>query len=367
MWERASRRQVLVAPQQPLIAGGGAEEYERLVHDLFRTGCRHLIADLRGVGAIDSAGVRALVRSHTTAQRMGGTFTLVAPQPQVREVLQLSRLESVFQIRESLAEARVPRWNASDIRLALFGSALCLVLWWAGVRWSAPLGSSPPVDPSSLLVQHAGSPSLSMAGDLAKLLAAGLIGLLVTAVQRRFHDKPMTQTMEHAQVLLCVSGALVMMIIGESLARAFGIAGAATIIRFRTPIEDPKDITILFVLMALGMAMGLGALGIAAAGTAFVCVFLILLEHVGGGRRRTMMVEIAAPLGKEFPLAHVHRVFARNHIVFEPREVAQKKEVTMVYHATLDPAVSLEDVSAQLVEGDAGVTSVSWEPPKRTG
>jgi hypothetical protein len=80
-----------------------------------------------------------------------------------------------------------------------------------------------------------------------------------------------------------------------------------------------------------------------------------------------MMVEIAAPLGKEFPLAHVHRVFARNHIVFEPREVAQKKEVTMVYHATLDPAVSLEDVSAQLVEGDAGVTSVSWEPPKRTG
>jgi uncharacterized membrane protein YhiD involved in acid resistance len=155
-----------------------------------------------------------------------------------------------------------------------------------------------------------------------------------------------------------------MMIIEDSLARAFGIAGAASIIRFRTPVEDPKDTTILFILMALGMAVGLGALGIAASGTAFVCLFIVVLQHTGGGRRRTMMVQIGAA-GKEFPVAHVQGVFARNRIVFEPRELAQKKEVTMVYHTTLDPAVSLEDVSAQLVSGDAGVTSVSWEPPKR--
>ena len=77
-----------------------------------------------------------------------------------------------------------------------------------------------------------------------------------------------------------------------------------------------------------------------------------------------MMVQIGAA-GRDFPVAHVQRVFARNGIVFEPREFAQKKEVIMVYHATLDPAMSLEDVSAQLVSGDAGVTSVSWEPPKR--
>jgi hypothetical protein len=89
-----------------------------------------------------------------------------------------------------------------------------------------------------------------------------------------------------------------------------------------------------------------------------------MLPHTGAGPRRTMMVQIGAA-GKEFPVAHVQRVFARNRIVFEPRELAQKKEVTMVYHTMLDPSVSLEDVSAQLVQGDAGVTSVSWEPPKR--
>jgi anti-anti-sigma factor len=345
-----SPQQVLVAPREPLVGGGPAEAYERRVNELFRSGFRHLIADLRGVAMIDSAGVRALVRSHTTAQRMDGRFTIVAPQPDVRRVLELSRLDSVFHIRESLDEARVPAWRERNLPLVLLGAALCGALWWASAAF--------PFLPPSL------RPSSPFLRELGKFAAAGMIGLLVTAVQRRFHEKPMSQAIEHAQVLLCVSGALVMMIIGESLARAFGIAGAASVIRFRTPIEDPKDITVLFILMALGMATGIGALGIAASGTAFICLFMVLLPHTGSGRRRTMMVQIGAA-GKEFPVAHVQGVFARNHIVFEPRELAQKKEVTMVYHTTLDPAVSLEDVSQQLVQGDAGITSVSWEPPKR--
>ncbi len=361
MRDRASRRQVLVAPQEALVAGGPAENYERRVQELFRGGCRQLIADLHGVWEIDSAGVRALVRSHTTAQRVGGTFILVRPQLPVLDVLRLSHLEAVFDIRDSIQEARSPTELWSSLRLVAGGTVLCAALAWAGSRW-ASIGVSGPLLPATEL---AVSPALWLLIAFAKLVAAGLIGLLITAVQRYFHDKPMSQAMEHAQVLLCVSGALVMMIIGESLARAFGIAGAASIIRFRTPVEDPKDITILFLLMALGMSTGIGAFEIAGAGTAFVCVFLVVLEHTGGGRRRAMRVEISAP-GHDFPLPHVHGVFARNHIVFEPREVIQKKEaVMMVFHTTLNPDLSLEDVSSQLVERDSGITSVSWESPKR--
>ena len=363
MTDRAFRRQVLVTPQEPLVAGGPAESYERRVKDLFRSGCRRVIVDLRAVEDIDSAGVRALVRSHTTAQRLGAAFTLVAPPPRVRDVLQLSRLGSVLQIRDSLAEARAPRWRVPGLGLVLLGSALCAALWWAGTQWSAPVTNT--IAPGDL-PQARATPLAGILVNLAKLVAAGLIGLFVTAVQRRFHEKPMAQALEHAQVLLCVAGAMVMMIIGESLARAFGIAGAASIIRFRTPIEDPKDITILFLLMALGMATGLGAFEIAGAGTAFLCLFLLVLQHVGGGQPRAMMVEISSA-SRVFPLTHVEGVFARNRIVFEPREVVQGKEAVTVYHTTLDPSVSLEDVSAQLMEGDTGISSVSWEPPKRHG
>ncbi len=366
MPERASRHQVMVAPQEPLIAGGAAEAYERRVHDLFASGCRHLIADLRASDGIDSAGVRALVRSHTTAQRVGGTFTLVGPRPNVLEVLRLSRLDDVFRIRDTLEEGRIPRWERSNVRLVLGGAALCGVLWWGGVHWSRPAADGSSGNPLLGFGSRDVSPAVWVFVELAKLVAAGGIGLLVTAVQRRFHDKPLTQAMGHAQVLLCVSGAMIMMIIGESIARAFGIAGAASIIRFRAPVDDPKDITVLFLLMALGMATGLGAFAIAGAGTAFLCLFLVVLEFVGGGVRRTLMVEIVAA-GREFPITHVQNVFARNRMVFEPREVVHGKEVAMVYHTTLDPALSLEDISGQLMEGNAGVASVSWEPPKRHG
>jgi anti-anti-sigma factor len=366
MPEHPSRHQVMVAPQEPLVAGGAAEAYERRVHDLFASGCRHLIADLRASDGIDSAGVRALVRSHTTAQRVGGTFTVIGPSAQVLEILRLSRLDDVFRIKDTLAEGRVPRWEWSAVRLVVLGTALCAALWWGGVQWSARAPDGTSSNPLLGFGGRVASPGVWVVVELAKLIAAGAIGILVTSVQRRFHDKPITQAMEHAQVLLCVSGAMIMMIIGESIARAFGIAGAASIIRFRSPVDDPKDITILFLLMALGMATGLGAFAIAGAGTAFLCLFLITLEYVGGTARRQMMVEIVAS-GREFPVTHVQKVFARNHIVFEPREVLQGKEVAMVYHTTLDPAVSLEDISAQLMEGDAGVGSVSWEPPKRHG
>ncbi len=364
MPNRPSRRQVVMAPQEMLVVGGPAEEYERLAQDLFRSGCRHLIADLRAVTRIDSAGVRALVRSHTSAQRLGGTFTLVAPQPQVRQVLQLSHLEPVFDIRDSLDQVPTRRWRIASLRLWVFGAAVCLALWWAGSRELVP--GAPAV---TTVQQPFGSAPLAHAvrvgNELFKLVAAGLIGLLITAVQRRFLDKPMPQAMEHAQVLLCVSGALVMMIINDNVARAFGIAGAASIIRFRTPVEDPKDITILFLLMALGMSTGIGAFTIASAGTAFLCVFLLALEYVGGARRRIMMVEIGAPPGQPFPLPHVQGVFARNRIVFEPREMAQGKTATLIYYTILDPALSLEDISAQLLAGNSGITSVSWATPKR--
>ena len=91
--------------------------------------------------------------------------------------------------------------------------------------------------------------------------------------------------MEQAQTLLCVSGAMMMIIIGNSLARAFGIAGAASIIRFRTPVDDPKDVTILFLLMGLGMSTGLGAFAVAGLGTAFLCVALLALDPCRRRRR----------------------------------------------------------------------------------
>ncbi len=352
-------------PQEALVSGGPAEELERRIQELYREGYRHVVVDLRDVPRADSAGVRALVRGHTSAQRLHRRFTLIGITPRVRETLALSMLDRVLEIKDSIAEAKAHdvRWD----RVLTVVGVIIVSVGLVGTGWLWPgLGSALPTDaPSSLTdampVTDLGHPLF----ELAKLVAAALIGALVTVVHRQNRsDRVPNPTMDQAQVLLCVSGALMMIIIGNNLARAFGIAGAASIIRFRTPVEDARDITILFILMGLGMAAGLGAFAVAGLGTLFLCAMLPTLNLLSTDRPRTMLVEIVAA-GRDLPLAHIHQVFAVNGIVFEPREVSQGSEATVRYMTTLGPGDSLEDLSAQLMGDGSSISHVAWSPPKR--
>jgi anti-anti-sigma factor len=362
---------LVLSPQEPLIAGGPAEELERQIQETFKAGFEHVVVDLRGVPSADSGGIRALVRGHTSAQRLSRRFTVVSPNPRVKELLELSLLTRVLEVVDSLVEAktRVIPWDRiwAGVAVAMVGLALVGI----GVTYPDLGLSTAPGTPG--ILQRAdeaagGVPFDHPLFELAKLVAAAVIGMLVTIVHRQYRagaERQSNPAMDQAQVLLCVSGAMMMIIIGNNLARAFGIAGAASIIRFRTPVEDARDITVLFLLMGLGMAAGLGALAVAGLGTLFLCALLPILNLFSSERPRTMMVEIVAE-ERDFPMAHVHHVFAVNAILFEPREVSQGDEATAKYLTTLKPTDSLEDLSAQLMgDGKKGIKNVSWSPPKR--
>jgi anti-anti-sigma factor len=362
---RPAGDRIVLSPREDLVAGGPAEEFERRLQQLFKAGYRHVVTDLRGVMAIDSAGVRAFVRGLTTAQRVGGSFSLVAPNDRVRAILAATRLDTVLPIFDAV-ESAVARWPwrtvATTLAVALAVGALVLVGMWLVPGDSA--GGGPPA--GGLLGVQSARVAFHPLAEAFKLVLAAAIGTLVTLVQGHHHTgAPRSRSMVQAQVLLCVSGAMMMIIINGDLARAFGIAGAAAIIRFRTPVEDPKDITVLFLLMGLGMSTGLGAFAVAGMGTIVLCALLFLLDRLQPDEPREMMVEIHAE-GREFPAAHVQEVFARNRVVFEPREVSQGKGVAVRYHATLAHTSSLDDLSEELLAGGtAGIKSVSWEHPKR--
>jgi anti-anti-sigma factor len=361
---------LVLSPQEPIVGGGAAEAFERHLQRLFRSGYRDLIVDLSGVPMIDSAGVRALVRGHTSAQRVAGSLRVAGLKPAVRHLLELSRLGDVLELYDSVEAARIAAWPWRTIRVWVSVVALSAVLVAVGLRWPNELagvseGATTIVPPGGAapapVPLHRFQPFI----ELLKLIAAAAIGRLVTSIhQPSPREKPLARSMEQAQTLLCVSGAMMMIIIGNNLARAFGIAGAASIIRFRTPVDDPKDVTILFLLMALGMATGLGSFAVAGLGTAFLCVALLTLDRFAIQSTRVMAVEITAR-GRQFPTSHVEGVFARNHVVFEPREISQSDNVTVKYVTWLDPRASLDELSAQLMAADAGVESVSWQHPKR--
>jgi hypothetical protein len=250
-----------------------------------------------------------------------------------------------------------PAWSWPAAGLVVGGSLFCLAL----IVFDAWLPALPGRGTSdrTLLVWHR---SLN---DPLRLVVAAVIGLLVTAVHRRPTNEPNGQAMHHAQMLLCVSGAMMMVIISDSLARAFGIAGAASIIRFRTPVEDPKDAAVLFLLMALGMASGLGAFALAGSGTAMLCVFLLLLDRFSRRKTRSLLVELVAVSGA-FPADHVQRVFARHGVSVELREMSQGEAASAKYLATCAPDTSLEALNADLMAGEPDcLRAIAWEPAKK--
>ncbi|MFI4861937.1 MAG: DUF4956 domain-containing protein [Phycisphaerales bacterium JB063] len=111
------------------------------------------------------------------------------------------------------------------------------------------------------------------------LSCAALVGWVIGLGYRlSFTGKKLKPTMHHTLVMLCIGGALVWLVVGNNLVRAFGLAGTIGLIRYRTTVRDPKDTTVLFFAMILGMAIGLGHYATAIAGCLFVFVVLVVMR-----------------------------------------------------------------------------------------
>jgi uncharacterized membrane protein YhiD involved in acid resistance len=82
-------------------------------------------------------------------------------------------------------------------------------------------------------------------------------------------------------MIVCV----IMGVVGDSLARAFGLAAALAIVRFRTPVKDARDTTFLFLSVAIGMAAGAGQLSIAMASTVIIGSAALWMHWTGFGTR----------------------------------------------------------------------------------
>lgn len=89
------------------------------------------------------------------------------------------------------------------------------------------------------------------------ILLAFTLGLFI-ATTYHFTKKGFSHSQAFIKnlVLLTVITAVVMLIIGNNIARAFSLVGALSIIRFRTPLKDPLDIGFVFYSLAIGMAIG---------------------------------------------------------------------------------------------------------------
>lgn len=123
-----------------------------------------------------------------------------------------------------------------------------------------------------------------------RLVVAFVLGCLVAATYKWTYrrDEPPAPSMYTTLLMLAVLIALVTQVIGHNAARAFSLAGALAIIRFRTVVEDTRDTAFVIFAVVIGMTAGAGYVLVAVVGLAIAAAAAALLrpgkkaERVGG-------------------------------------------------------------------------------------
>lgn len=171
------------------------------------------------------------------------------------------------------------------------------------------------------------------------------------------------------QILLAVVAAALMMIVGDNAARAFAIFAAVSLVRFRTNIRDPKEVTVLLVCLALGLAAGIGRWELGAALCLFVLVLLRLLEYKEPEQAVRPMEISVKTRNIDSTQKALQSVFDRYRLVTEVRQIDAPDEANpvgcIVYYLNLRLSLSTDYLSEQIIALDReSIEGIQWVQKK---
>jgi hypothetical protein len=197
-------------------------------------------------------------------------------------------------------------------------------------------------------------------------LAAFLAALLAFRPRRGVAASRRNPYVAQTQILMAVVAGGMMMVVGDSAARAFGIFAAASLVRFRTNIRDPKETTVLLVCLGVGLAAGVGRWDMAIILTVFVLLSLYVLEYFEQYQVfRSMEVTVQTrDVDKTNDI--LKRIFARHKYDYEllglNRQDADEPLGKIVYLVSLDPVVRTSKLSDEILSSDPdNIDSVEWD------
>jgi uncharacterized membrane protein YhiD involved in acid resistance len=132
---------------------------------------------------------------------------------------------------------------------------------------------------------------------LLRLPLAAALGAMLALRPKRRGTPPRQVAVIQTQIILSVMAAVVMLVVGSSLARAFGVVGAAGLVRYRAKIEDPKDAGVMLSTLAVGLACGVGMYVIAVFSAVFILLMLWVIESFEPEGRK--LFELKIKMGKD--------------------------------------------------------------------
>ena len=223
-------------------------------------------------------------------------------------------------------------------------------------------GSIPGGDSSAGFVQNTWSILLHL--TIAVLLSA----VLAFRPRKNFPLFKRNLYVAQTQILLSAVAAALMMIVGDNAARAFAIFAAVSIVRFRTNIRDPKEVTVLLISLALGLASGVGRWDLGLALCGFSLVLLYILEYNEQDQAFRSMELTVKTSNTDVTQETLRRIFKKNNLDAEVRQIDPPDEKNPVgciqYYLNLRLSLSTDQLSDKIMSIDNNVDAISWSKTK---
>ena len=197
---------------------------------------------------------------------------------------------------------------------------------------------------------------------LVRLPLAALLGAALALRPRRRGTPPRSMPVVETQIILAVVGALIMLVIGASLARAFGIVGAANLIRYRAKIDDPKDAVVMLSTLAIGLASGVGLYALATFGTLFIGASLWTIEGFEPAERRSFELTVKLEGKARDHRRDVEQTLRRFKVAYDLRA---SSDDAVTYFVEAPQSLRTDRVSNALVERVGNdELAVEWDEKK---
>jgi uncharacterized membrane protein YhiD involved in acid resistance len=196
---------------------------------------------------------------------------------------------------------------------------------------------------------------------LVRLPIAAAFASILALRPRRRGTPPRQMPIVQTQIILAIVGAVVMLVVGSSLARAFGIVGAAGLVRYRARIADPKDAGVMLSTLAVGLAAGVGVWMLAAFSTVFVLVVLWVVESFEPSAHQLFSLTIKAK-NAEALKPKIADLLARQRFDYEMRTMSND---AICYEVKIPLGKKTDRLSEAIVQLDrANVSGVEWQVKK---
>lgn len=148
------------------------------------------------------------------------------------------------------------------------------------------------------IIQSTTGESFTLTNTILVLVSSIILGIVISLIYIKTHKKEgYTPSFTVTLIMLPIIISIIILLVGNNIARAFSLAGAFSIIRFRSAPGDPKDISYVFFTLAVGLACGMGYIGYAVIFTFVLCGVMIILDLIkfATPKTKSMHLKISVP------------------------------------------------------------------------